>query len=332
MKEHTSFKVGGTVSHCMEIKTEKDLLAFADMRKKLFLPARIIGGGTNILFADTLSPMIVGVMKTKGVRIIGDDVDNTIIAVSAGEVWDDVVAFSVVQNLSGAELLSAIPGTAGATPIQNVGAYGREVKDILVSVKTFNLEDTTYRIWTNDECQFGYRTSIFKQKDMQKYVITEITLILKKVIPEFPKYKDVKKYFEERKIQNPSSKEIREAIIAIRKNKLPDPSVIPNVGSFFKNPHINRHEGERLKTEYSDIPLYEAPGDLFKVSAGWLIERAGFKGMDIGSVGVYEKNALVLYNKRNASFLDVMVAQKVVAEKVKSMFGIEIEMEPVIVE
>lgn len=291
----------------------------------------ILGGGSNIILPPELSNTTVVKIENKGIEIVSEDAKDVIIKVASGEVWDDVVAWSVSKNLSGVEALSAIPGTVGGTPIQNVGAYGSEIKDVLVSVEAYNIEKNEIVNISNQECKFGYRDSIFKNEWKGRFVITHIIIKLKKDDPSIPDYKGVHEYFKNKNIEKPNLKQIRDAIIEIRWSKLPKPNVLPNCGSFFENPIIEKSFADKLKMDYSDMPEYNIDNDHVKIPAGWLVEHAGLKGVTFDNVGTYEKNALVLINTGDATQKDVINARNKIIEKVYQKFGITLESEPEIV-
>ncbi len=262
-----------------------------------------------------------------GFEIIEDKNDGVIIKVGAGENWDDVVLQSVTRGFSGLEALSAIPGTVGAAPVQNIGAYGSEIKNTLVSVECFNLQSGKFENLSNADCQFAYRSSIFNGKEKGKYIITSVSLKLSKNLPKIPEYADVKKYFIDLEIENPTLLQIRDAIVGIRLSKLPDPVKSPNVGSFFKNPILEKGSEAALRAASLGFPLFETEKGL-KISAGFLIEKAGLKGKSFGNISVYDKNALVLTNNGKATFAELQSAKDEIIETVKKQFGIKLQPEP----
>jgi UDP-N-acetylmuramate dehydrogenase len=293
-------------------------------------PFTTIGEGTNTLWGNSPIERVIAKMEIPGFEILKEDPKHLFIRVGAGERWDTVVERLVGMNLSGAEALSAIPGSAGATPIQNVGAYGSEIRDILESVTAYDLESGKLVEITCAECRFGYRDSIFKHEAKDKLVITSLVLRLSQEPPHIPQYKDVIEYFKNRK-DKPSAQEIREAIKEIRKRKLPDPRNLPNCGSFFKNPILSKESFDTLAIQFPDIPRYPS-GHFVKVPAGWLIETAGLKGARIGPLTIYEHNALVLTAPETSPAIeDVETAVETIRKKVKEMFGIILEQEPITV-
>lgn len=308
----------------------------------------ILGGGSNLIISPEIKNKTILKIEIKGIDIISENNEEVLVKIGAGENWDDFVLWSVNNNYSGVEALSAIPGNVGATPVQNVGAYGIEIKDVLASINAYDTELKKVVNLNNDECDFSYRNSIFKEEkpngEKGRYIILDITLKLNKVnLPnniKIPDYEAVRVYLKEKDITNPSLLDIRNAIIDIRWSKLPHPEILPNCGSFFKNPIIKRELAEKIKEEYIDLPIFEINAnttgstrqdlvqDKVKVSAGYLIEKLDLKGFDFGNVKTYEKNALVLVNHNNASYNDIVDAKNIIIEKVKNTFNIDLETEP----
>jgi len=247
-----------------------------------------------------------------------------------GEDWDGVVKFAVRNDLSGIETLSWIPGKAGSAPVQNIGAYGTEISDYIKTVEVYDKKKGGFASLNNKDCQFSYRDSLFK-KQRNRFIIVSVTLSLSKNAPKIPKYKDVENYFKEKNKKSPNLKEIRKAIIKIRKNKLPDPKVVPNCGSFFKNPIIGKRGVAKIKKVLPDSPLFPI-GHKFKIPAGFLIEKAGFKGKQIGRMKVHENNALVLTNPNRVPFSDLIKAKNKIQNTVYKKFGIMLEPEVNIIE
>lgn len=328
IKNHCTFKVGGQFRYYTEISTTDDLREVYKFAMENNLPVHILGGGSNMVFPDGIFNALVVHILVPGFEIINDTGTYTDIKIGAGENWDAVVERTVAMNLSGIEALSAIPGTVGATPVQNVGAYGQEIKDTLQGVEVFDTTRQKFKILNNTECKFAYRDSIFKHEGKGKYVITSVTLRMLKDIPIIPNYPAVKKYFEEKGITNPSLQQIREAIIFIRGNKLPDPKKIANVGSFFKNPIVPNLIAENLKKQYPHLITFPVDNDRAKIPAGWLMETAGLKGKSFGAISTYENNALVLVNNGTATRADVIKTRDEIQKTVFELFGINLETEP----
>lgn len=336
---YTTFKLPA-YTHNMVVFTSGDIKKLVDsIDNKLF----VLGGGSNIILPKDMTSYTVLKIENKGIEKIEDPEgkstskgagDDVFIRVGAGEVWDDVVAYTVEHNYSGIEALSAIPGTCGATPVQNVGAYGQEIKDVLVSIDAYDTQAGEMVSITNTECEFSYRMSRFKKDWKGRYIITHIILKLSKNPPKLPDYPGVKKYFEDK--INPTLKDIRNAIIEIRWSKLPKPSIVPNCGSFFENPIVDKSIADTIKNDYPNMPTFQISpkqglGEEVKIPAGWLIENAGLKGADFGTVGTYEKNALVLINLGSATQDDVISARDQIISTVYDKFGITLESEPEII-
>lgn len=334
IKDYSTFKIGGKFKYFVTVKSVEDIIEAFDFINKNNLKFFILGGGSNIVFSDGIIDVIALKMEIKGFEILKETEGFTEIKIGAGEIWDEIVEKTVNLNLYGLESLSAIPGTVGSTPVQNVGAYGTEVKDTIVLVEVFDTLDMKIKTISNVECNFGYRDSIFKNKDKGRYIITSVVYRLNKNPGDnFSSmlYPGVKKYFEEHNIEIPDLKQVREAIIEIRKNKLPNPNEIPNVGSFFKNPIVLNEVAEKIQKEFPQATFFPVDDRTTKIPAGWLIENAGLKGKSLGNISVYDKNALVLINNGQATEDDVLEAKKQIVKVVQEKFGITLEQEPEII-
>lgn len=306
-----------------KVSSLEDIEEIVQLAQKEALPLIPLGMGTNIVPRSHIEAVVM-ILDLKGIEL-----EETELKIQAGENWDNIVKFAVENDLSGIEALSGIPGLAGAAPIQNIGAYGSEIANTIESVETYDTEKKEFVILKKEECDFSYRNSLFK-KNPNKFIVTSLTLKLSRDTPKIPDYKDVKKYFEERGDTRPSLKEIREAIINIRKNKLPDPSIIPNAGSYFTNPILEEKVALQIKSQFPEVPLFPFQNQ-FKISAGWLIEQAGLKGQKVGQLQVYQNNALVLTNPDHATFEEAQIAEKEIITKVFQKFGITLEREPRII-
>lgn len=287
----------------------------------------ILGGGSNLLLTKDIEGLVIHI-NLKGIQILKEDEDHVYLQVMAGENWHELVNYCLENDYGGIENLSLIPGNVGAAPIQNIGAYGVELKDVFDSCLAISTSDLTEREFSKKECQFGYRKSIFKNKEKGNYIIVQVTLKLtknnhKKNID----YGAIQKLLFENKISNPSLKDISETIIKIRQSKLPDPNILGNSGSFFKNPIINLTLFKKFIIQNPKAPFYKISDTDLKIPAGWLIEKAGFKGQRIGDAGVHDKQALVLVNHGEASGKEILELAKKIQKKVKDLFGITIEPE-----
>ena len=286
-------------------------------------PVLMIGGGSNLLFmGDFRGTVLHSTIST--IEIIGSTDDHVHVKVGAGVVWDDFVAWCTVNGFWGVETLSAIPGEVGASAVQNIGAYGAEAKDVIDTVQTICLADGSERDFSNAECRYAYRQSIFKNELKGQYAVAYVIYTLSKVPQPKLGYGALEQEVE--RLGGPTLANIRQAVIAIRDSKLPDPKVLGNAGSFFMNPVISEAEFDAVKSSYPDVPSYPAPGGI-KVPAGWLIEKTGWKGRSLGPAAVYDKQALVLVNKGGATGADVKRLADTIIADVKQKFGITLSTE-----
>lgn len=335
IKNYSTLKIGGQFRYFVLISSIEELLLIyaivnEDGRYKN-IPIFVLGGGSNIVFSDGVLNVVALKIEIKGFKIINENNDYVDVKIGAGEIWDQVVEKTVAMNLSGIEALSLIPGTVGATPVQNVGAYGVEVKDTILEVEVYDTKENKIVNILNKDCKFGYRDSIFKNEGKGRYIITSVVYRLLKSIPIIPNYPGVLKYFETMEINNPTLQQIRQAIIEIRKEKLPNPNEIPNVGSFFKNPIIPNQVALNILTKFPNAKFFPLDEKFTKVPAGWLIENAGLKGKSFGNVSVYDKNALVLVSNGNATKEDLITARNEIIKIVEEKFEIILEQEPEII-
>lgn len=331
IKPFSSLKTGGQFRYFSVVSKIEDLKESINFAKEKNVKIFILGGGSNIVFSDGIIDVLALKIEIKGFETVSEDDNHVEIKVGAGEIWDEIVSLTVEMGLSGIESLSAIPGTVGASPVQNIGAYGSEVKDTIKEVEVYEIVTGKIFNITKEDCKFGYRDSIFKNEARGKYIIIGVVYRLNKSNTQIPKYPDVLKYFEEREIPNPTLVQIREAIMFIRRNKLPNPNEVPNVGSFFKNPIVQNGVADNIKKDFPNAKFFDLDGGLTKVPAGWLIENAGLKGKSFGNVSVYDKNALVLVNNGNASSEDIINTRNEIVKTVEERFGITLEQEPEIV-
>ena len=280
-----------------------------------------------MLLTDTIKKLVVH-LNIKGISIDRETANDVYITVNAGENWHEFVLWSLSQNYGGIENLSLIPGNVGTCPIQNIGAYGVEVKDVITKVEAIEIATQKLVSFSNEECNFGYRDSIFKNKKRGEYIITSVNFKLSKNKHVLnTSYGAINIELQNKNINSPTIKDISDAVIAIRKSKLPDPKEIGNSGSFFKNPVISKNQFEELLKQYPNIPSYTVSKTEIKVPAGWLIEQSGFKGKRFGDYGVHEKQALVLVNYGNASGKDIFELAKKIQNVVKENFNIFLDIE-----
>lgn len=340
LSELNTFGIKAYAKFFVEINNEADLaelFVLPEFRnnKKIFL-----GGGSNILFAKNFDGLVV-LNKLKGMEILEEDSEIVIVRAMSGEIWHNLVNFTVNYGYWGIENLSFIPGTVGAAPMQNIGAYGTELKDVLENVEAFEIENGVKKIFSREECILGYRDSIFKNKLKGKYFISSIILKLSKTPKPNVSYKILSDYLEKNKIEVKNSKDIALAVESIRKSKLPDPKIIGNAGSFFKNIFLEREKLEALLKIYPDMPYFEEPAAAsalageertIKIPAGWLIEQCGpalsdgasWKGYKIGNVGVHDKQALVLVNYGEADGQEIIDLANKITVSVQEKFGLKL--------
>ena len=304
------------LSHTDELENLKSL-------KEQYSDLLILGGGSNLLFAQDYKGIVVH-NKLKGIEVINEDEKHIFLKVASGEIWHEFVLYAIQNNWGGIENLSLIPGTVGATPIQNIGAYGIEVKDVITEVYAYDLNNQKQVCFKNEDCKFGYRDSIFKEPLIKdKYFITAVVFRLEKSPTTFnTSYGDVQKTLDEMGVEKPSLKSVSDAIIKIRLNKLPDPRVIGNAGSFFKNPLTSKFIINKLLERFPDMPHYSVEDNLVKIPAAWLIEKCGLKGARVGDIGNHDKQALVVVNYGNAKGKDAFLYIKDIQNTVQQTFGI----------
>jgi len=328
LKNLTTMKLGGPAHFFAEVHSVEELHDLYKDAQSKGTPVFVLGGGSNVIGRDEGFPGLVVRMKIPGFEVIADDLNTTTIKVGGGENWDDIVKRTVDMRLSGIEAMSAIPGTCGAAPVQNIGAYGQEVADTLVSLEAYDSHTQTIVTLQNKDCEFAYRHSIFRGSQQGRYVITSITLKLSKTLPAPPFYDSLQSYFDQHAVSVFTQQTVRDAVIEIRSDKLPDPNVTPNTGSFFKNAIIEPWQLDELKVKFPDVKTYAMGDGRVKVPTGWLIDTAGLKGMQLHGMRVNEKNALVLINDSATSYADLAAAREEIIGKVRDMFRIQIEQEP----
>lgn len=283
-----------------------------------------IGGGSNLLFIGNFFPGVVLHSSLLGLEVIQEDEQEILLRVGAGMVWDDLVAYCVERGWGGMENLSAIPGEVGASAVQNIGAYGREVKDLIVSVDTLAVATGECCCFSCEDCEYGYRDSIFKNQLRGQHIVTHVTYRLQKNPTFYLDYGNIRSVLGDRPV---SLESVRKAVISIRQTKLPDPAEYGNAGSFFVNPVVKREVFERIYSEHPTMPYYEVDELYVKIPAGWLIEQSGWKGRSLGRAAVHDKQALVLINQGDATGGEVMTLAKAIQREIRERFGIEIRPE-----
>ena len=328
LKQYTTMKLGGEARYMATAASASDVVSLYRNARKENLPIFVLGGGSNVITHDEVFEGIVLLNKIKGFEIISETDETTDVKIGAGEVWDEVVEKAIGLGLQGIEAMSGIPGTAGAAPVQNVGAYGQEIADTLISLEAYDSKTDTIVTISADECDFSYRNSIFRDKEKGRYCILNITLQLNKAEPKPPYYASLQKYIDENDIREVNLSVIRVAVLNIRSEKLPDPAELPSAGSFFKNALVEKWKLEELQKEYSDIPNYAMSDGRYKIPTGWLIDKAGLRGYRSHGMRVYEKNALVLVNDSATGYDDLAAIREEIVQIVFDKFGIKIEQEP----
>ena len=329
LTKFNTFGIKANAKYFFELKNEEDIKELFETKefknnRKLFL-----GGGSNILITQDFDGIVV-LNRLKGIQIIKEDNENVWIKSMGGELWDDLVNFTVDKGYWGIENMALIPGTVGAGPVQNIGAYGTELKDVIENVEVYDIETGEVRIFTKAECEFEYRGSVFKNKLKGKYFISAVVLKLNKKELKNIKYKALQEYLNKNNIEVKNPKDISNIVSEIRRSKLPDPKVLGSAGSFFKNVYVDKKKLEGLKKEYGDIPSFKED-EMIKIPAGWLIEQCGplqdgvsWKGYKEGCVGVYEKQALVLVNYGGATGEEIKNLAFKIMDSVYQKFGLKL--------
>lgn len=327
----TTMKIGGKAKYFTEVTKVNQLPEAFVWLKAQNLPHFVLGGGSNTIFDDGEFKGLVIKMGLLGFKVLEENDNSAIVWVAAGEDWDEIVARCVKLGLTGIESLSGIPGLAGTAPVQNIGAYGQEIKNVIKQVSVFDTQTKQEVMLSNADCGFDYRNSVFKSSQKGRYIITSIEMQLSKQPAKIPPYKDVIDYFKKAKNSSPDLHQVRAAVLEIRKHKFANPAEMPNAGSFFKNPIIPTKQADKLKAKFPEIRMFEQPDGTCKVFAGWLIEQAGLKGEQLHKVQVDPNHALVLENTGGASQKDLMELITKIQAEVNTIFGINLEPEPEIV-
>lgn len=329
LRDYSTMRLGGTAAYMLDIHQTSEISEAVAWAEERGLPVLMIGGGSNIVWRDEGYPGLILVNKIQGFEI-HEEGGDFLVVIAAGENWDQVVERTVQEGLTGIEALSLIPGTAGATPVQNVGAYGQEIAQTLVSVEAYDLQTKQMVAIPNEECEFGYRTSRFKIRDRGRFLITSITLRLKRDNPRPPFYAALEKYLADNGITSYTPQIIRDAVITIRTAKLPDPAKVANNGSFFANPIISQEHFAKLQAEYSDIPNWPTNDGRVKIPAAWLLEQVGFKDYHDPETGMgtWPKQPLVLVNEHATSTVQLLAFRQKILDAVQQKFGITLEQEP----
>lgn len=328
LKPYNTFGIEANARYWVEISNEEDLQIILHLSDYIDKPKLILGGGSNVLLCQDFNGLVVKV-AIQGINLIREDEAHVYVTAGAGVNWHELVVFCVERGYAGIENLSLIPGTVGAAPMQNIGAYGVELEQVFESLTAIHVLTGEKRTFLRADCAFGYRESVFKRALKDQYIITSVTFQLDKHPTFHTRYGAIQETLTEMGVsdENLSIKAISQAVIRIRRSKLPDPAQIGNAGSFFKNPEISKRQFDALKTQYSELPGYPVGDETVKVPAGWLIEQAGWKGYRLGDAGIHTKQALVLVNYGNATGNELIALAKQVQASVLTKFGITISPE-----
>lgn len=321
LKTHNTFGIDAKCSRFLEYESVAEAQEVAKILHESSIPYIIIGGGSNLLLTKDYEGIVVH-SACKGVERRG----NSLIC-GSGEVWDDIVAKSIAMQLYGAENLSLIPGDVGASAVQNIGAYGSEVKDLIRKITAVEISTGAVREFNHTECEYGYRQSRFKHEWKNRFLIISVEYELSEAFQPRLDYGNIRAELERRNITEPTAQQLRDTIIDIRNAKLPDPKVMGNAGSFFMNPIVSREKYEQLAAQYEGMPHYEIDADHVKIPAGWMIDQCGWKGKSLGRAGVHDKQALVLVNRGGATGAEIVALCEAIQKDVKVKFDIDIHPE-----
>lgn len=330
LRDHNTFGIDARARYFLDVESSGILQKVNEAPGLCAVPRLVLGGGSNILLTGDF-PGLVLHMAMKGVAVVGEDADAVHVRAAAGENWHEFVLWTLRQGYGGLENLSLIPGSVGAAPIQNIGAYGAEVKDVLRSVTVFDFDSGTTLNLDNAACEFAYRDSVFKRGLSGKVAILDVTFALPKRWQPNLRYADVAQELASLGVAQPTPQQVSEAVIAIRSRKLPDPLKIGNAGSFFKNPVVGADLRNALLEQYPGMASYAQSDGSFKLAAGWLIDQCGWKGKRLGAAGVYERQALVLVNHGGAQGSDIVALARQIQADVQGRFGVQLEPEPVFI-
>ena len=321
LKTHNTFGIDAKCSRFLEYESVTEAQEVAKILRESSIPYIIIGGGSNLLLTKDYEGIVVH-SACKGVERRG----NSLIC-GSGEVWDDIVAKSIAMQLYGAENLSLIPGDVGASAVQNIGAYGSEVKDLIRKITAVEISTGAVREFNHTECEYGYRQSRFKHEWKNRFLIISVEYELSEAFQPRLDYGNIRAELERRNITEPTAQQLRDTIIDIRNAKLPDPKVMGNAGSFFMNPIVSREKYEQLAEQYVGMPHYGIDADNVKIPAGWMIDQCGWKGKSLGRAGVHDKQALVLVNRGGATGAEIVALCEAIQKDVKAKFDIDIHPE-----
>ena len=325
LKKYNTFGIEAKAKQFVAVHSVEDLkIILVEYQSQ---PKFVLGGGSNMLLTQDVQALVIHI-DLKGKKILKEDDDFVWVESQAGENWHEFVLWTIAQNFGGLENMSLIPGNVGTTPVQNIGAYGTEIKDTFVSCVAINIATQKMKTFTKEDCHFGYRESIFKHEAKDQFIITSVIFKLTKHNHKInTSYGDITKELEKQNVATPTLKDVSNAVIAIRQSKLPDPKELGNSGSFFKNPIISKEQYEKARALHPEMPHYVISETEVKVPAGWLIEKAGFKGKRFGDAGIHKNQALVLVNYGNATGQEILNVSRDIQATILKEFGIAIEAE-----
>ena len=326
LKNYNTFGIDVKTKYFAEVFSVDELKGLLPLEKYKTLSKFILGGGSNILFTRDFDGLIIKISSNE-IQTIKEDEESVFVRASAGVIWNELVLYCVDRNFGGVENLSLIPGKVGAAPIQNIGAYGQELKDVFYSLNGIFMENLEQKTFYKDECSFAYRSSIFKKELKNKFIITDVTLKLNKHPVLNTSYGAIEEVLKKKNLDRITIKDVSKAVCDIRMSKLPDPAKIGNAGSFFKNPEISKEKFKILVNKFPDIIGYNLSNNSVKVPAGWLIENAGLKGKRVGNTGTHSKQALVIVNYGRATGEEILEFKNLIKKTILEKYDIELEEE-----
>lgn len=326
LKEFNTFGIDVSAMYFIDIHSLEELKhVILDEQRKQW-PLLILGGGSNVLFTSDFAGLVIH-NCLKGIEVVSENEEEVFVRSASGEVWHDLVMFAVNHGWGGIENLSLIPGSVGASPMQNIGAYGVEIKDTFHALEAMDLNTGELVVFRQEDCEFGYRESVFKHKYQHRFFITSVTFRLKKNPVLNTSYGAISQELSKNNIISPGIKDVSNAVISIRRSKLPDPKVLGNAGSFFKNPEVSTEEYQRIKRNFPEVVAYALENGNYKLAAGWLIEQCGWKGRQVGHTGAHKDQALVIVNYGGANGLEIQDLARNIRESVQEKFGVWINPE-----
>jgi UDP-N-acetylmuramate dehydrogenase len=330
LQAFNTFGLKARARHYLRVTNPDQLDALRADAAMQGVPRFVLGGGSNVLLTRDVEALVLH-MAIEGREIVGEQDGKVLVRAGAGENWHAFVDFTLAQGLGGLENLSLIPGTVGAAPIQNIGAYGLEIKDVFHALTVFDLDSGARRVLRASDCRFGYRDSVFKHADGANLVVQDVTFALPRAWQPNLRYAELAQALEAAGVKTPTPRQVSDTVVAIRRRKLPDPAEIGNAGSFFKNPVVAADECRALLTRFPQLVHHAQADGSEKLAAGWLIDQCGWKGKNLGAAGVYPKQALVLVNNGGATGAEVLALARAIQQDVQERFGVELEPEPVFI-